>query len=228
MTALIIEFGQFSVKGWTEGRRSIHGLSVVTSLRLQHKLDKRERIRAAAHALFVERGFDATTTKEVAARAGVAAGTVFLYAKDKADLLFLVMHERLASAVDARFATLGKGPLLERLLHVFAGIFAMYGEHPAVAAAFVRELPGAKGPNADQVNALTVAFLHRLAGLVREAQDGGEVDPSIDPLRAATNVFSLYFGALLGWIGGFTTLEVALDPGLRGALALQIRGFSPR
>lgn len=217
-----------SVKGLDRQGLQRQMLTTVMSLRLQHKLDKRERLRRAAFELFVERGYDATTTKAVAERAGVAAGTVFLYAKDKADLLFLVMHERLATAVDDRFSTLGKGPLLERLLHVFAGIFAMYGEHPAVAAAFVRELPGAKGPNADRINALTFAFLHRVAGLVRDAQEAGEVDGAIEPLRAATNVFALYFGALLGWISGFSTLETALDPGLRDALSLQIRGFVTR
>lgn len=227
MTAVSIEFTQSAVKGLDSRELRRNVLTTVMSLRLQHKLDKRERLRRAAFELFTERGFDATTTKAVAERAGVATGTVFLYAKDKADLLFLVMHDRLASTVDDRFATLPKGPLLDRLMHVFAGIFAMYGEHPAIAIAFVRELPGAKGTNADQVNALTFAFLHRIAGLVREAQDQGELAPSIEPLRAATNVFTLYFGALLGWISGFTTLEAALEPGLRSSLALQIRGLLP-
>ena len=57
------------------------------SKRTRNKLDKRERIRDAAWSLFVERGYAETTTREVAARAGVGAGTLFLYADDKADHL---------------------------------------------------------------------------------------------------------------------------------------------
>src|SRR5262245_44638568 len=58
--------------------------------RARKKRDKLERLRAAAWELFATKGFDATTTREIAERAGVATGTLFLYAKDKPDLLFLV------------------------------------------------------------------------------------------------------------------------------------------
>lgn len=195
--------------------------------REQNKLDKRERIRAAAWELFTTVGFEATTTKAVAERAGVAAGTLFLYARDKDDLLCLVMYERIAAACEARFATLPRGAaLLDQLMHVYRGLFLMYGEHPGVARSFIKHYPGADGPNGQQVNALTFAFLHQIAQLVRDAQGRGEVDAEIEPMAAAGNTFWLYFGTLMSWIGGFTTLETAVDPGLKGALALQMRGFA--
>jgi hypothetical protein len=75
------------------------------------------------------------------------------------------------------------------------------------------------------VNALTFSFLHRLAALVRDAQEQGEVAPDVLPMQAASNVFSLYFGALLAWLSGMLPLELALEKHLRPALALQIRGL---
>src|SRR5262245_33166766 len=129
--------------------------------REQKKLDKRERIREAAWELFTTVGYDDTTTKAVAARADVAAGTLFLYASDKRDLLCMVMHDKIAAVVDARFETLPRSaPLLEQLLHIFRGLFQMYGEHPKVAAAFIRHFPGADGPNGQKINALTFGFLY--------------------------------------------------------------------
>lgn len=198
--------------------------------RERNKVDKRERIRDAAAALFEERGFAGTTTRMVAERAGVAAGTVFLYADDKHDLLFLVFHDRLRDVVERQRRSLPRGgPLIERLMHLFRGIFAMYGETPATSAEFVRSLPGARGRNADEVNALTFSFLATLATLVREARERGEVDATVDPLLAARNVFSLYFGALLGWLMGLApTMELALDPVLRQSLELQMRGLAAR
>lgn len=192
------------------------------------RAETRAQIRAAAWELFTTKGFDATTTQAIAKRAGVAAGTVFVHASDKADLLFLVMHERLAEVVDARFRSMpARGPLLERLLHVFEGIFRMYAEHPDVAMAFVRHSPGARGPNARAMWTMTYGFVHRLGLLVAEAQARGEVAGDLDATACARNVFSLYFAALMAWLNGDVSLEAALDPVLRSSLALQLRGFRP-
>lgn len=201
---------------------------MATDRRTQKRLDKRERIRTSALELFSRDGFEATTTKAVAKHAGIAAGTLFLYADDKTDLLFLVLHERLQRVTDERLGSLPKASLRDQLLYVFRGLFEMYAEHPGVAAAFVRALPGAQGRNAQAINALTFAFLHRISELVREAQQRGEVDSRVQPMLAAQNIFVLYFGALLAWINRMTTLEQALDPLLSSALDLQFRGLLPR
>ena len=195
--------------------------------RAAQRAGTREQIRLAAFELFSTVGFDETTTQAIARRAGVAAGTVFLHASDKNDLLFLVMHDRLDQAVNRAFDSLPDGPLLERFMFLFREVFAMYGEHPKMGAAFVRTLPGASSPNAQRVNTLTFGFLHRLGLLVTEAQARGEVARDLVPVACAQNVFGLYFMALLGWLSGHFTLETALDPMLRSYLELQIRGFRP-
>lgn len=50
----------------------------------------------AALELFVEKGFAATRAEEVAARAGVSKGTLFLYFQSKEDLLRAVITDNLA------------------------------------------------------------------------------------------------------------------------------------
>ncbi|MBL0917536.1 MAG: TetR/AcrR family transcriptional regulator [Hydrogenophaga sp.] len=50
----------------------------------------------AALALFVEKGFAATRVEEVAARAGVSKGTLFLYFPSKEDLFKAVVRENIA------------------------------------------------------------------------------------------------------------------------------------
>ncbi len=49
---------------------------------------RRGQILAAAITLFTRRGFARTTTKEIAAEAGVAEGTIYKYFASKQDLLF--------------------------------------------------------------------------------------------------------------------------------------------
>ena len=197
------------------------------SRREQNKLEKRERLQAAAERLFLKHGFEATSTHQVARAAGVAKGTLFLYARTKEDLLFLVMHDRLEQVVDERLATVPKKGLIAQLLHVFRGIFDMYAQLPALAKHFVRELPGAQGPQADRVNALTFSFLHRVTLLVQQAQARGEVAAAeIDPAVAAQSFFALYFMALIGWLSGLAELDDAFA-GLERSLEQYRRGLRP-
>jgi len=60
--------------------------------RERNKQEKLERITAAARELFAEHGVDDVTTQQIADRADVGSGTLFLYAKTKAELLLLVQN----------------------------------------------------------------------------------------------------------------------------------------
>ena len=54
----------------------------------------------AALALFVEKGFAATRVEEVAARAGVSKGTLFLYFSSKEELFKAVVRENISGRLD--------------------------------------------------------------------------------------------------------------------------------
>jgi AcrR family transcriptional regulator len=198
----------------------------VRGSRSAQKEDTRERVRQAALELFSTVGFDQTTTKAVAERAGVASGTVFVHAADKTDLLSLVMASVLEDAVEQGFASAPSEGLQEQLLAVFGAVFAAYGKVPNLAAPFVRTLPNAKGPNSERVQAFTFEFLTRIAARVSAAQARGEIDETVPPLLLAQNVFALYFFALMSWISGYATVESALRPHLEMALSLQLRGLA--
>jgi len=69
--------------------------------RLAHKRERRKEARPgelldAALNLFVEKGFAATRMEEVATRAGVSKGTVFLYFPSKEELFKAVVRENIS------------------------------------------------------------------------------------------------------------------------------------
>lgn len=199
------------------------------SVRELNKLDKRERIRAAALDAFVRDGFDGASIGAIAEQAGVAKGTVFLYAEDKRDLLCLVMHDLLEETLRDQLATLPKkAPIVDQLMHVFGGLFRMYGHFPGLAREFVRAFPGATGPNGRQVGLITLSFQQQLAELLRVAAERGQLRPELPLQLAANNVFALYFGALMAWVGDFMTAPMALDALLRPSLELAMEGLAPR
>jgi AcrR family transcriptional regulator len=58
-----------------------------------------EEITAAALELFIERGFAATRLEDIAARAGISKGTLYLYFANKEDLFKAVVREGLVSPI---------------------------------------------------------------------------------------------------------------------------------
>src|SRR5262245_2106137 len=82
--------------------------------------DKRQRILAAATAVFAERDFHEVRVEEVATRAGVGKGTLYLYFPTKDDLQQVALRaslERVAEEVDE--AAAADAPLdvvLERMV----------------------------------------------------------------------------------------------------------------
>jgi AcrR family transcriptional regulator len=67
--------------------------------RERNKLDKQERIFAAASELFGADGYEGVTTQRIAERAGVTNGTLFRYAANKAELLLMVMNSEFAARI---------------------------------------------------------------------------------------------------------------------------------
>ncbi|MBF6328704.1 TetR family transcriptional regulator [Nocardia transvalensis] len=70
------------------------------SLRDRQKAQIRGDIQRAAVRLFAERGFDAVTTEEIAAAAGIGHSTYFRYVTNKEDLLLGILRRAGAVIVD--------------------------------------------------------------------------------------------------------------------------------
>jgi len=62
--------------------------------------DRPREICAAALDVFAEKGFAAARLDEIAQRAGVSKGTLYLYFKDKADLFRAVVRDTVAPNID--------------------------------------------------------------------------------------------------------------------------------
>ena len=68
--------------------------------RERNKKAKLERITAAAGELFAEHGVDEVTTQQIADKADIGTGTLFLYAKTKGELLLLVQNAQYSGALE--------------------------------------------------------------------------------------------------------------------------------
>ena len=105
-----------------------------TETPLPHKRERRKEARPgelldAALDLFVEKGFAATRSEEVAVRAGVSKGTLFLYFPSKEELFKAVVRENMVrhqtegAEEIARF----EGPTAELLQYLMLEWWRRYG-----------------------------------------------------------------------------------------------------
>ncbi|HLL53696.1 MAG TPA: TetR/AcrR family transcriptional regulator [Myxococcaceae bacterium] len=197
-------------------------------LRAKNKREKEERILAAARELLSERGFEATTTRDIAERAGIGTGTLFLYVRTKEELLLRLFRQLVEGAQARLFGALPEdAPLVERLMFVFGGFFDMYAEDPRLSRTYIRELLFLPPDVAEEHAEVVRAFLGRLGGLLEAAKARGEVDAEVDPMVATLGFFSLYLTTLLAWLNGPPGSEPMYRQALRDGLQLQLRGLAP-
>jgi AcrR family transcriptional regulator len=107
------------------------------------KQAKRERIMTAARELFAEHGVSGVTTQQIAHRADVAIGTLYLYASTKAELLIMVQNEKFAAAIDVGLAAandaVGQG-VLEPVVALIRPVVECLREHIENGRTYLHEL----------------------------------------------------------------------------------------
>jgi TetR/AcrR family transcriptional regulator len=112
-----------------------------TGRRERNKQQKLERITAAARELFGEHGVDLVTTQQIADRADVGAGTVFLYAKTKAELLLLVHNVKLAGEIETGLAAADETTdALDAIMEIIGPIVVCNREQIENGRTYLREL----------------------------------------------------------------------------------------
>jgi AcrR family transcriptional regulator len=107
------------------------------------KQDKRDRIMAAARQLFAEHGVGRVTTQQVADRADVAIGTLYLYAATKAELLIMVQNQKFAAAIDTGLAdasVTARRSSLEGVIALIRPVVACVREHVENGRTYLHEL----------------------------------------------------------------------------------------
>jgi AcrR family transcriptional regulator len=196
--------------------------------RERNKQEKLARIKAAARMLFSTKGFAATTTQEIAHRADIGAGTLFLYARSKEEIVVLVFREEMDRVVDEAFATLPKrAKLLDQLMHVYGAMVAFHDRDPGLARVFVKELMFLGEGTRAGVAAFIYGLIDRWAALIEQAKQRGDMDRDVSAAILARNCFATYLFSLQEWLGLASPALAAPEhmAQLREGFAVQLRGL---
>jgi AcrR family transcriptional regulator len=171
---------------------------VEISRRERKKDETRERISQAAIQLFHEKGFEATTVDEIAARADVAKGTFFNYFPRKEAVLHAIT-ERQIDALEALADRLASDPrgVKEKLLAVFEEACSLYAANADLHRHAIVQMMRGPLANAVEIDARAQTFVR---GLVTAGQERGELRADVDPDRMAYTLRSVFFMTVLVWV----------------------------
>ena len=109
--------------------------------RESNKQEKLQRITAAAQKLFSAKGISEVTTNEIAAAAEVAAGTLFLYAKTKGELLLLAQNAAYQEAHEKGLKTAAsQTEIVDAIIALLAPIVKCNREHVENGRTYLQEV----------------------------------------------------------------------------------------
>ncbi|MEV0245904.1 TetR/AcrR family transcriptional regulator [Nocardia sp. NPDC050712] len=161
---------------------------------------RQEEILDAAVKVFARKGFAASRIEDVAAEAGIAKGSVYLYFESRNALLAGVFDSYAGKAAGV-LAELGSGSPLERLRRLITGAVAMLAAHPDHARVLLDVW--ASNPPIDMA-AVYREYRGAVADLLSEAECAGELRPGIGAGHAVVIV-----GAIEGCL-----VQALVDPEL--------------
>ena len=162
---------------------------------------KRERILDAAVVEIARRGYNQTTVAMIAKRAGVADGTIYLYFKNKEQLL-LSLFDRAMS----RFISEGKARLeqsttaREKLARIVELHLTLVGQDHDLAIITQVELRHSLHFMDQLSRTLVGEYLEVLAQVVVQGQQEGEFRSDLDPVFVAKAVFGVLDEMATDWI----------------------------
>ncbi|MFD9815067.1 TetR/AcrR family transcriptional regulator [Streptomyces sp. NPDC059080] len=134
----------------------------------------RRLVRAAVEA-FAERGYHATTTRDIAGRAGMSPAALYIHYRTKEELLYRISgigHEKALAIMDE--AAAADGSATERLAGAVRTFVRWHAEHHTTARVIQYELQALGPEHYAEITALRRRTDRLLRQIIQDGADSGE------------------------------------------------------
>lgn len=196
-------------------------------LREQRKIEKRQSIQSAVRVLFSKHGYETATLRQIAKRANVGLGTLFNYAQDKRDLVFLVFNEELSAGLDGALkAARSQKRLLEQLMGLCRPHYEFFAKTPELSRILLKSMTFySEGKQAAEYVQIRSRLLSGIEEMVRAALRDRQIRSDEDAALIARHFFLVYAGALRWWIASRNPDPQEGVAELKRLFELQINGL---
>jgi TetR/AcrR family fatty acid metabolism transcriptional regulator len=155
--------------------------------------NKHQKILQAAIKVFSEKGFYNSRVSEIAKEANVADGTIYLYFKNKDDILISLFEEEFAKIVrDMRAELAREKDALQKIKRFAITHLSIVAHHPHLAEVMGVEVRQSTKFMKEYVNQPFIEYLNIIRSVVIEGQEKGLLRKDLTPgvMKRA------FFGAL--------------------------------
>ncbi|MEQ1572155.1 MAG: TetR/AcrR family transcriptional regulator [Myxococcota bacterium] len=163
--------------------------------------DKRVTITQAAIEVFAERGFHQARVSDIAKRAGVADGTIYLYFKNKEDLLLSIFEEKMDELLAGLGAAVaGTDDPVEQIRRFARFHFQQVRDHHAAAEVLQVELRLSNKFLKEYRPEKLWAYLGVFGQIVRAGQAAGTFRAEVDPFIGMWAFFGALDELAMQWV----------------------------
>lgn len=170
----------------------------------QRRRKSTEAVLVAALDQFVTKGYQATSTVDIAERAGLTKGSLYFYFKDKQALLLKLLERsenELFSTIfrELRDSGISAHDQLVRYLNWLAKMGMAKEQYLMLPVLISLEFHGIASPVKDYVQSMYERLHGELERIIRQGQKEGEFNDSLSPRSLAVTLVAIADGLLLQW-----------------------------
>lgn len=155
----------------------------------------------AAVVVIAENGYHQAQVSKIAKQAGVADGTIYLYFKNKEDILISLFQEKMGYFVEnIEQKIAGKTTAIEKLYMLVETHFKMLSEDRHLAIVTQLELRQSNKELRHKINEVLKGYLMLIDRIISEGIENGEFSSSLDLRLARQMIFGTVDETVTSWV----------------------------
>lgn len=184
------------------GKPKIRRANRTLGVRELSKQKSQHKSMVAARELFAELGYDKTTLRQIAAKAGLTVGALSNHVTDKRDLIYLIFNEEVNTVVDlALLAPRSYQTFATKLRSIVVHYYRLFASKPVLSRILLSEVVVVSpSMHLDRYlfnrNRLLIGF----AELVDQAQQEGEIKSTESPEVISRYIFYVFAASVRWWL----------------------------
>ncbi|MCM3725342.1 TetR family transcriptional regulator [Neobacillus cucumis] len=155
----------------------------------------------AAVIVIAENGYHQAQVSKIAKQAGVADGTIYLYFKNKEDILISLFEEKMGEFVEKIEKKIaGKVTAEEKLLMMIETHFQLLSDDHHMAIVTQLELRQSNKELRLRINAVLKGYLQVIEKIILEGKETGEFSSDLDVRLARQMIFGTIDETVTSWV----------------------------
>ncbi len=151
-------------------------------------MTRREEVLEAAAAVFVERGFEAATTRDIGERAGVLSGSLYHHFETKEEMLYELVRDVYAGVLDFVDGLPDGGTGAERLRLILEHHVVHLAANLSRTTLFLHEFRSLTAAHRAEIALAEERYVGVVTGLVATGIADGSLRPALDARLARMTV----------------------------------------